>query len=547
MAVMCPREIWAPDLKSPGERKVFEALRDGLSDEWQVYHAVGWVVRDPAEGALDGEIDFVLCHPARGVLCLEVKGGSVECHYGAWHRHGDDGRVRMDDPFLQALDHRYALARFLKARGLADAKGWLIAHAVAFPDITVHELALPPNAPPEIVIDRAGLREPEASVDRVMAFHRGARDKRHLPGDAGAAALRDLLGPPRLPVPLARKALDDEVELIQLTDEQSRLLTCMAMNKRVAVIGCAGSGKTVLAVEHAKRIAEGGARVLFVCFNRGLANHLRARERDSGVEFRTFHALCKEQAERAGIEIYDWGDEDPPQSYWDVDLPEALLEAIERLGPQYDALFVDEAQDLDPDWYVSLQCLLRDEHKADIWMFYDANQRIFGKGMSPPEDFAKYPLAVNCRNTQEIHREALAYYKGAVKPEVQGPRGRPVERVSCDAQPAAVATLVKRLCDEDDFPPQDIVVLSGHGVAHSRVFNEWDGSYALTRERGELGRNVFFSSIRGFKGLESPVVILCELEDLDEDTREQQLYVGISRAQTHCIVVEQPSTDDEER
>ena len=46
-----------------------------------------------------------------------------------------------------------------------------------------------------------------------------------------------------------------------------------------------------------------------------------------------------------------------------------------------------------------------------------------------------------------------------------------------------------------------------------------------------------FSSIRGFKGLEAPVVVLCELEDLDEESRDQQLYVALSRARNHCVVV----------
>jgi superfamily I DNA/RNA helicase len=48
---------------------------------------------------------------------------------------------------------------------------------------------------------------------------------------------------------------------------------------------------------------------------------------------------------------------------------------------------------------------------------------------------------------------------------------------------------------------------------------------------------VFFSSIRGFKGLESPVVVLCELGDLDEESRDNQLYVGMSRARNHCVIV----------
>ena len=59
----------------------------------------------------------------------------------------------------------------------------------------------------------------------------------------------------------------------------------------------------------------------------------------------------------------------------------------------------------------------------------------------------------------------------------------------------------------------------------------------IVNERGKLGSNVYCSSIRGFKGLESAVVVLCELEDLDDATVDQQLSVAISRAKNHCVVV----------
>lgn len=52
-----------------------------------------------------------------------------------------------------------------------------------------------------------------------------------------------------------------------------------------------------------------------------------------------------------------------------------------------------------------------------------------------------------------------------------------------------------------------------------------------------VGPYVRFSSIRGFKGLESSVVILCELEDIDRETIDRQLYAGLSRVRNHCIVV----------
>jgi hypothetical protein len=75
MARMYPRTLLAPEVESKAERRVFDRLRDGLDDDWEAYHSVSWMIRDPADGAGDGEIDFVLCHPERGIVCLEVKGG----------------------------------------------------------------------------------------------------------------------------------------------------------------------------------------------------------------------------------------------------------------------------------------------------------------------------------------------------------------------------------------------------------------------------------------------------------------------------------------
>ena len=59
--------------------------------------------------------------------------------------------------------------------------------------------------------------------------------------------------------------------------------------------------------------------------------------------------------------------------------------------------------------------------------------------------------------------------------------------------------------------------------------------------QSETTTQIRFSSIRGFKGLESAVVVLCELEDIDERTRDMQLYVGMSRARTHCVIVAPPA------
>jgi hypothetical protein len=540
---MYPRELLAGESKSRGEEKVFAALRDGLPDEWEAVHSASWVATDEGAGAVDGEIDFVLCHPDEGIVCLEVKGGSIECRAGEWSTVRDGQRQRIKDPFTQALDHRYDLERKIDAVDGWSGREMLIVHAIALPDVTVHQLVLAPDAPREILLDRVDVRDGvEPAIQRVLQYHRGARERRRLPGPEGAAMLRELLAPSvSLRVPMAEEILDEEAALIQLTSEQSLALARLGRNRRLVVYGCAGSGKTMLAVEHAKRLDRAGQQVLFVCFNRALVEHLRRTERRTGIAFFTFHGLCTHLAHKAKVKLPQYERGSAPPEFFDDQLPDALIDAIGVLGEQYDALCVDEAQDLQDNWFAALQITLREESRAAIWLFMDDNQRVYGDGFTVPDGYMSFELTVNCRNTRAIHHEVMKFYDGQIVPEVRGPAGRPVELHHTDDAPRLVAGVIERLCGSEEIPPQDVVVLSSHGRDNSQVASGLPGRFTLTPERGKLGSYVQFSSIRAFKGLESPVVILCELEDLDQATHTQQLYVGLSRARNHCVIVALPA------
>lgn len=83
MARMFPRALDEQAVKSKAEVKVFKALEGGLGDDWDVFHSVSWTVRDAEEGALDGEIDFVLCSPSQGIITVEVKGGASSASTGS--------------------------------------------------------------------------------------------------------------------------------------------------------------------------------------------------------------------------------------------------------------------------------------------------------------------------------------------------------------------------------------------------------------------------------------------------------------------------------
>src|SRR4029078_7470148 len=124
--------------KSRAEGTVCAAVEERLADGWEVFHSVGWVSRDKEKGADDGEIDFVIAHPERGVLCLEVKGRGIECRHGEGFGIHDGVREGIRDPFAQAIDHTYAMRRKL---GGMPAKGGgevTIGHGVAVLDNSVH-------------------------------------------------------------------------------------------------------------------------------------------------------------------------------------------------------------------------------------------------------------------------------------------------------------------------------------------------------------------------------------------------------------------------
>ena len=434
-------------------------------------------------------------------------------------------RERIKDPFGQALDHRYALERLLEPSCPTGRGKPLVGHALVLPvhDASTSSCSRPtPRARSSSTGTTSRTSRPRSSG--CSRFTAARVTSAPCPGEEGAAAVRELLAPQvEIRVPMAAEFLDEEEALVLLTHEQSMLLARMRRDPRMVIRGCAGSGKTMLAVEHARRLAADGRRVGFVCFNRALRDHLRKTSRVDGVTYQTFHGLCTALGHRAkSVSLPDY--ESAPPEYFEVELPDALVEAVAELGDQFDALIVDEAQDLSNDWLDALLCTLANEEDDPVWLFMDDNQRVYEPRLDVPREFRPFDLTVNCRNTRTIHQEVMKLYEGDVIPEVRGPKGRPVEMYNTDEPAATVIGAVKRLHEIEEVPFEDIVVLSSHGAENSAV-------------AGALPQHVRFSSIRAFKGLESPVVVLCELEDLDDMTQSQQLYVAISRARNHVVAV----------
>ena len=104
MARMFPERL-PLQVDSPAERKLYGLFKARLPGDYTVLHGVPWLSVSPHHGAQDGEADFVIGHPALGVLVLEVKGGAIrrDSATGEWYsrdQHGVEHEIK--DPFEQA-------------------------------------------------------------------------------------------------------------------------------------------------------------------------------------------------------------------------------------------------------------------------------------------------------------------------------------------------------------------------------------------------------------------------------------------------------------
>src|SRR5690606_29076760 len=147
--------------------------------------------------------------------------------------------------------------------------------------------------------------------------------------------------------PSLRVQVDSATEdLIRLTNEQQTALKMFRGNPRVLVMGCAGSGKTLLAATEAKRLAQDGGRVLFCCFNKHLATHLQKVVNHENIEVVNLHGFMARVIRSAGLS--DQIPQAEESDLFSLFFPMYCLEGLEvlGLGESYDFLILDEAQDL---------------------------------------------------------------------------------------------------------------------------------------------------------------------------------------------------------
>ena len=527
MATMYPPNFpFGDDPKRWAEKQAYEAFQK-LPNPWAIHYSIGWQsLRNGRQG--DGEADFVLVHPLLGIFVAEVKGGStIELVNGEWFSVSAGERHDIRDPFSQCTDSKYALRSYLSERVTGFRDDAAMGHFVVFPSHHQEE-DLGPNAPREIICDKDDLDEIGATMNRITRHW-------NLPGQFSDRQMQEIRQCLARTTKISRLLRDrvEEVNLAidELTVGQLNAMSMLRHQRKQLIIGGAGTGKTVLAMNRARQLADDGFRTLLVCYNAPLGRRLDDEFSDEElVTAGHFHGICEAFRQRAGLQQSQPTDE----IWWEEDLPRMLPEAAELLGIQFDAIVVDEGQDICAEWWLYLNLLFPDPDDGVLSVFADSNQDLYRRGWLPPFSNAPFPLDQNCRNTVEIAARVSA--AASVETKTLGIHG--VDPVFKDAETdqqirKALASSLDRLINVGTLDPSQVTVLS-NWTGDVRDLD--DVTLKGVALRASPNDGVFVETIGRFKGLESDAIVIL-LHDEEPTQLRRHAYVGLSRARAVLHVI----------
>lgn len=554
-----------PATASPGEREIYRRLRDdpGARD-WTVLHSLDLShhVR-----AISGELDFLVLIPGLGALALEVKAcRSLRREDGLWY-YGSESKGDPRGPFKQASEAMHSVRALVERRpDLRHVPFW---SAVIFPYVRFSERSDEWHSWQAIDAKAFQSRPVSELLSAVLTRARQLLAQQHArwfdeasgePTARQCDAVAQLLRPDfEVTITPSDVRRAREEELRTFTEEQFDALDEMQANARVAFEGPAGTGKTFLAIEAARRSALEGRRVLFVCFNRMLGDWLRTQT--SGLAPRvTTQTIHSYMLSTAGVRVPGGG---VPSAFWERELPAHAAEAILRNDAYepFDELVIDEAQDILKDDYLDvLDVSLKGGLAAGRWRLFGdfERQAIYGAGSIGVDDFcsgrggnpARFHLGNNCRNAPRIVEfikllgRLNAGYTRVLRPDSgSDPRikfySRPEE--GCSLLAETLAELYAA-----GLSGRDIVVLSTKAsapCAERLSMQPWSDRLAAARDAGP--GQIPYTTVHAFKGMEAAAVVVTDIDDVDGPASESLLYVAITRATDRLTLVMNERTRSE--
>jgi len=549
MARMIPGFV--DDSAPPGEREVFRLIAQG-PDDWVVIHSLDLA---PWNRGLRTEIDFVVIAPRAGIICVEVKSHDIIRFDGeSWY----PSSIKKS-PFKQATDGKYSFYRRL--REIAPTLSRIpVVHCCIF---THAYFDVPPNlsVQPWELIDG---REFEKFASGV-AFADAMRDRliRSIEADNSLSKLSDKLSTSTvqqlidscLPVQKGRPMAREEILKRQeqtgriLREQQKPVLVLAENNDRLVVTGGAGTGKTLIAMELGRRLAETGMRVGLLCFNALIGAWMKetVMTNRSHLPNLIVGRALQLLAEMADIRIPD----QPSKQYWEHELPgeieNRLTDPTFCFSAVFDYLIVDEAQDLmsrTPLWECLTRMLAGGLTHGKFALFGDFDNQVLSsrqpmeQNIESLANFAHptfWRLSENCRNYRIIGETAAKL--GGLTREVYKDYLRPggsVENYDIffyEHNPQQIGKIAEWIREfrSAGYKPNEIALLSFRSYEDSAAEKLVHGGWKLQSARARTDY-ISYSTVHTYKGMENKVIILTDVELDGPEFQRDLFYTGLTRA-----------------
>jgi len=548
-------DVQITQIPSAAEQIVYRALRDQLPEDWLVVHSLEFIMTHKlSESHMDREADFVIFAPDYGVLVVEVKGGGISFNKktGEWNSIDRNNNLHaIKNPLRQAKDAKYAIRDHLRQN--IKNKQLLLGHAALFPDHRTTDLSAldSPDSPVEILGSIESIKDIHTWIKNIYLYWSG-KEKNFDPLDkTGVDIANRIYGKevslkPSLVVSLER----DSTIQIELTNRQKEVLRQLRRSNRRIIEGGAGTGKTVLALDHAQQLASQGKSVLMLCFNQQLANVLREKTSDiPTIHATTYHDFCasrvKKVEEETGRNLLTEAKlKNPTEDVFTVLYPDALSESFKLSPIVYDAIIVDEGQDFRDEYWLPLE-IMADENDAMFYIFQDTNQAIYTNAASLPVSGEPLTLYQNCRNTLAIHKLVYQFYDGIEmdEPTLLGDDVAVISLDSLKAQSDYIDKTINNLVIQDGLRHKDIAVVTiGDFKEAKRLLEQTKNSQMWGFQVFSPEKHVLIETAKRYKGLESKILFLWVLNPADADGK--LLYVSLSRARLRLYVVGNESVRD---
>lgn len=525
------------------EDVMFEAL-EKLPDDYYVFHS--FKILNCDDGFYhESETDFVIFNGKKGIICLEAKAGKgiQRKEDGYWY-YTSGIRMGHNGPYNQAASNMWKLSRYASSLGLDDVLSKCkMLSAVWFPSIeksNLFRVNLPSEADRKITLTAEALDNPQKYIDEIFDIEFTAGTRTCLSNDNIDLIVQKLLCPHFNLIPSISFKNDQKRRIFnRLLDEQKRLLDYLIEQPNGVINGAAGTGKTMLALEMARRWNDEGERVLFLCYNKYLQLYLKDSYGDlTNVDFYTIDAFACKMCSTSSADY--------------AQLCEILEDCFYKGSFGYRHIIIDEGQDfgqVDSEEnsvieLLEMNVLDNETFPGTFYVFYDKLQLIQGKSI--PKYIAdcdcKLTLHRNCRNTLNIA-------KTSIRPLGELNRKVSVRNDACEGElplmcfggsediKERVDSLIEKFKNNGD---EDIVILTYKTEKDSLLANYVvDGFYKYKKHR------CLFSTCRKFKGLEADAVILVDVDGSlfnEEDSR--RFYVGSSRARFDLGIISHISEEE---